>query len=241
MPPSDRATLIEVLKNNASALKIPHAIQSCLMTAPRRPRLDPRTEATRLALIERAETLFAEAGVDGVSLRQIGAAIGSANTNVVAYHFGDKDALVRAIFEHRLGAIDARRSEMLAEAERIGAGRELARLIAIMYRPFLEQVNAEGRRSYAAFLEGVFRSGRIGLRAALTGQLPATNIVIDRMRQACLHVPDEVFGRRLWICFSLASSATRLIDLTKDKEDCAEAVFGDALRMMEAAFRAPAE
>ena len=57
-------------------------------------RRDPRREATARALIEAAESLFGQAGVDGVSTRQIGAAIGSANTNVVAYHFGAKDALI---------------------------------------------------------------------------------------------------------------------------------------------------
>jgi AcrR family transcriptional regulator len=211
------------------------------VTAPRRPRLDPRSEATRLALIERAETLFAEAGVDGVSLRQIGTAIGSANTNVVAYHFGDKDALVIAIFKHRLAAFDLRRAEMLAAAERVGADRDLAVLTGIMYRPFLEQVNSGGRRSYAAFLEGVFRSGRIGLRIALGDQMSATNIVIGRMREACAHVSDDAFARRLGMCFSLASSATRIIDQLQHNEKRAEAVFADTLHMIEAALRAVAD
>jgi AcrR family transcriptional regulator len=46
-----------------------------------------------------AERLFAERGLDGVSLREIGAAVGNANNSAVQYHFGSKDQLVRAIFE----------------------------------------------------------------------------------------------------------------------------------------------
>ncbi len=52
--------------------------------ATRRTRNDPRRAATRAAITETAETLFAEHGIDGVSLRQIGTAVGSANTSGVA-------------------------------------------------------------------------------------------------------------------------------------------------------------
>ena len=83
-------------------------------------RPDPRGEATRIALIEAAESLFADSGVEGVSTRQIGAAIGSSNTNVVAYHFGGKEALIREVYRHRLPQIDRRRGELLKEAERAG-------------------------------------------------------------------------------------------------------------------------
>ena len=41
-------------------------------TSPRT-RKDPRKAATRAAIIEAAEPLFAESGIDAVSLRQIGA------------------------------------------------------------------------------------------------------------------------------------------------------------------------
>jgi AcrR family transcriptional regulator len=84
----------------------------------KRTRLDPRREATQTALIEAAEMMFAGAGVDGISTRQIGAAIGSLNTNVVAYHFGSKHALIDAIFRHRLSAIDRRRAALLIEADK---------------------------------------------------------------------------------------------------------------------------
>ena len=51
---------------------------------------------TRERLITTAERLFAEQGVT-VSNRQVGEAARQANTAVVAYHFGTKADLVRAI------------------------------------------------------------------------------------------------------------------------------------------------
>src|SRR5262245_52289342 len=60
----------------------------------KRNRNDPRHDATRNALLDTAEAMFAESGISAVSLRQIGIAIGSANANVVGYYFGDKEALI---------------------------------------------------------------------------------------------------------------------------------------------------
>ena len=66
--------------------------------------------ASALRLVVAAERLFAQHGIDGVSLRQIAAAAGSANNSAVHYHFGSKAALIAAIFRHRLPRlIDERR------------------------------------------------------------------------------------------------------------------------------------
>ena len=58
--------------------------------------------ASALRLVVAAERLFAQHGIDGVSLRQIAAEAGSANNSAVHYHFGSKQALIAAIFRHRL-------------------------------------------------------------------------------------------------------------------------------------------
>jgi len=62
-----------------------------------------------------AERLLAERGLDGVSLRQIGAEAGNANNSAVQYHFGSKDELIQAIFEYRLPHLHQRRQMLLAE------------------------------------------------------------------------------------------------------------------------------
>jgi AcrR family transcriptional regulator len=204
-----------------------------------RTRIDPRAEATREALIEEAETLFAQHGIDGVSLRQIGAAIGSSNTNVVAYHFGGKDELVQAIFRHRLLAIDEERAALLAEAEACGRGHDLAMLLSAMWRPLLEQTNRQGRHSYAAFLDSVFRSNSQSLRTALAPELKATNTIVQRIAAACETEFDERFAARLQICVAMVAAATQLIDQSGHQGERAEARFADMLTMMEAALRAP--
>jgi AcrR family transcriptional regulator len=58
--------------------------------------------ASALRLVVAAERLFAIHGIEGVSLRQIAVEAGSGNNSAVHYHFGSKDGLIAAIFQHRL-------------------------------------------------------------------------------------------------------------------------------------------
>jgi AcrR family transcriptional regulator len=76
-----------------------------------------RTRETRAKLIATAEQLFAERGVDSVSLNEITRAAEQKNRNAVHYHFGSKEALIQAIFEKHWQPIGALRREMLAEME----------------------------------------------------------------------------------------------------------------------------
>jgi len=68
---------------------------------------------TRVRMLEVAERLFSERGIDAVSSAEIIEAAGQRNKNAVHYHFGGKDGLVTAIAEHRSGALNARRRAML--------------------------------------------------------------------------------------------------------------------------------
>ena len=58
-------------------------------------------ENTRDRILDLAEDMFAEAGIDKVSLRSVTAAAG-VNVSAIHYHFGSKDELLRAIFIRRL-------------------------------------------------------------------------------------------------------------------------------------------
>jgi AcrR family transcriptional regulator len=71
--------------------------------------------STKERLIVTAERLFAERGLHGVSLRQIGAEVG-ASPAAVQYHFGTKEALVEAILLYRLPRLSERRMLLAAMA-----------------------------------------------------------------------------------------------------------------------------
>jgi len=209
------------------------------MTAPQasRKRPDSRGQATRAALIEAAESLFAEAGVEAVSTRQIGAAIGSSNTNVVAYHFGSKQALIREVYRYRLPAIDRRRGELLGEALREGRGSDPRTLVRVFFLPLFEQTDGRGRHSYVRFLTGLERSGMIATRVELNAEFPETQDLFGRLRECVPTAARDLFGGRMRMVTALVASALQQIDLeTQGEADHAARLFDDAITMAAAAL-----
>lgn len=67
--------------------------------SPRRRRPQKRALATRLAILEAALVDFAERGFDGASTRSIAHRAGLQQP-LIAYHFGSKEALWKAVAEH---------------------------------------------------------------------------------------------------------------------------------------------
>ena|SRR5436190_5853215 len=106
--------------------------------------------STKEQIVLAAERLFAEHGIDGVSLRQIGAAAGNGNNSAVQYHFGSKDRLVQAVFEHRLPRMRERRELLIAEHR----PDDLRSWVACLVRWMLEQSELDGSyfQSFVAML-----------------------------------------------------------------------------------------
>ena len=74
-------------------------------------------QITRKKILDAAETVFAEKGIHGASLREIMIAAG-VNIAAVNYYFGNKTDLLRAVVHRRLGQINDARLEMLAAAKK---------------------------------------------------------------------------------------------------------------------------
>lgn len=209
------------------------------MAGASRRRIDPRREATRVALIEAAESLIAEAGVEGTSTRQIGAAIGSHNTNVVAYHFGSKEALIEEIYRYRLPEIDRRRGELLEQADAAGRGGDIVELVRLFALPWFEQADSKGRHSFAGFLSGIERSGMISTRGQLAAEFPATDRVNARIAS---HLPDEarhLFNFRIRTVTAMILATLQLIDREAQGDPAAaRRLFDTSIAMAAAAMAA---
>lgn len=103
----------------------------------------PRTaggSTTRARLIEAAEQLFAERGIDAVSLREINRVSGARNAIAVQYHFTDRAGVVRAILDKHGPDVEARRHAMLDQYEAEGRS-DVRQLAAALVRPLAAKLS----------------------------------------------------------------------------------------------------
>ncbi len=110
----------------------------------------PSASARRI--VEVAERLFALHGIDGVSLRQIAAAAGTANNSAVNYHFGSKEGLIAAIFQYRLPQLTSERKMLAARSD----PDDLRSRFEAYYLPVLTIAEAPDNH-YVSFVEQLQR------------------------------------------------------------------------------------
>jgi AcrR family transcriptional regulator len=83
--------------------------------ATRSPRKD--TLETRRHIVDAAEALFAEHGIDNVTLLDIARASEQKNRNAPQYHFGDKAGVINAVLDKHSDLISVRRKAMMDALE----------------------------------------------------------------------------------------------------------------------------
>jgi AcrR family transcriptional regulator len=96
-----------------------------------------------------AERLFAERGIDSVSLSEINRRAGQRNRAALQYHFGDKQGLIQAILDKHLPGIEQRRNRMLDELE-VQAEPDLRSLVQALVLPVAEKL--EDRNGGVSFV-----------------------------------------------------------------------------------------
>lgn len=135
-------------------------------------------EATRAALLDAAAKLFAEQGVDGVSIRAINTEAGLAPA-AVHYHFGSKDALLTALLLRDGGPV---REHIQALAEHLETeqaaptARQLVDLLAVPYGEVIQRDPERASRWLAI-------CGQLSLAhdERLLGAAPETSELLQRL------------------------------------------------------------
>jgi AcrR family transcriptional regulator len=159
----------------------------------------PGPGSARERLIITAERLFAERGMRGVSLREIGTEAGQRNNSASQYHFGSKAGLIEAIFAYRMGTINQRRLAAIAELDQRGSGLELRGLVEAYIHPLAETVgDTDGEGWYVRFLANVLADPSATFTSTEHRDFTAgLDEVLRRLDRVLRDVPEPIRSERI--------------------------------------------
>lgn len=162
-------------------------------------------------LIDAAERLFGESGVERVSLEQIAAAADQANKYAVQYHFGSREGLISAIFEMRLPSIDARRRAYL-DALKASGELSVRELLWVFIRPVIEEVDAEGKHRFASFSARLFHLPKLRAYWFNSPYVSSAMEVFALLRSQTPQLSKADFDIRCMLMIEIFYAAMRRID-----------------------------
>ncbi|MEO9137103.1 MAG: TetR/AcrR family transcriptional regulator [Casimicrobiaceae bacterium] len=159
------------------------------------------SSATKVRIMDAAETLFMEHGFEATSLRVITAAAG-VNLAAVNYHFGSKEELFQSVLTRRLDPMNQARLELLTRLEAKAAPKPLAceRILTALLIPALALARdpQRGGKDFLRLLGRAYADPAPFIRRFLSGQYA---VMIARYKaafgQALPHLPRKELTWRL--------------------------------------------
>jgi len=142
--------------------------------------------------------LFAERGIDGVTVRQIADAAGQKNHAALTYYFGSKDLLVRTLIVDGARAIDERRNAWLDE--RLARGG-IDSVFGVMQGLVVTSIDPDPPawgECYNRFVVGLQMSNRALFMDAVGGRWNSGYLrCLDEVRRLRSDMPGDVLNQRL--------------------------------------------
>ena len=157
----------------------------------------------RKAILDTAERLFAEHGMEAVSLRSINTQAGY-SVAALHYHFGSREGLIDALIERGQGSMLSHR-EALLEALDAEGETDIHRIVDALVLPFAEPILCDperGLRTIKFFYRVYMEQGERGRIRAITQQ---SYRIFDRLLASALpHIGPDVLHQRWVIATELA-------------------------------------
>jgi AcrR family transcriptional regulator len=160
--------------------------------------------ATRARLVATAEQLYAERGLDRVSLNEITRAAGQRNASAAQYHFGGREGLIAAILEKHQPAIDRERRTLLDQLEARGQ-LDLRGLVEALVLPVAAKLeDPDGGSHYLRLMAQLIGApGAPHLRIGSSGVQVGRDRLMRLVTRVAPELPRSVFRMRAQLVSSL--------------------------------------
>lgn len=171
---------------------------------------------TRAHLIEVAERLFASNGIDATSMREINRAAHQQNASAIHYYFGSKEALITAILDLRMSAVNVARLAALTQLQERGEAGDLRALTCAFILPLAAQLNdGSGANHYIRFLAQFYASHQFDIwTIAKDRNDESLSRVVSLLHTILSHLPRALVRDRVSI--TLRQAIYALADWERD-------------------------
>lgn len=177
-------------------------------------------ERTRLALKKAALRLFAQRGLEEVSIRDIQAAAGQKNNGSISYYFSSRDALIREIVADIAAVLDEDNNHRLDALEARGGPHDIRQvaeiLLPVVQRPGIDKREAQYQLQ---FFTSVLITRRDLMFEATAGADRATRRCFAHIRRLAPTMPPEILRQRLqlMLLYALTAGASMEAGKTDDR------------------------
>lgn len=159
--------------------------------------------STASVLLDTAEVLFAQKGIENVSIRQIVIASGHGNLSGAHYHFGTREELIRRLIERRMEVVDKIRHAKLDEVVNAGLEDDVSAIIAAAVNVLVDVVRLYSwGPDYVLVIAQAMFNPKIQFFTTIDLQAVSGNTRTTAMlRRLAPSVPKAKFDKRMGIVF----------------------------------------
>ena len=170
---------------------------------------------TKQRILDTAEHLFAQEGFKGTSLREI-TSRARVNLAAVNYHFGSKEALLRAVLERRLIPLNQVRIERLTtvrdSSRQKGRKPQIKELLLAFIEPTLQfKESSPGAEDFVALVGRSFSDPDDTVRNIFMELIqPLFQLIFETFREALPELPEKTLLWRLHFMFGAFSQTMHI-------------------------------
>lgn len=197
------------------------------------PAPDEKLTPSARHILDVAEQLFAQRGIQAVSFRDLVTASGQRNVSAVAYHFGSREGLLGAMLARRLWVLNKQRLQRLQALSKAGQAADVHAIIDVSFRVVADAVRLESwGPDFVVVLAQVFFHPELDVITMVPAELGAGNELARALaRKAAERLPLPVFLQRAEMAYQHGTFALALwVEVNGRVSDANEEAFETFVR-----------